>query len=275
MRMAPAAFPRRIGSCAEAWTAGSAAPSLEGEGASAIASERGDHSGRLVLCMGRRRHRQRRQIGIGGGDEGVGHLSGLGGALCLLIPLLGMRRRVQRVNCGAHCGGGSLAPARRGVVAARSRPRRPCQWPGSRLASAERRNAAWLRELRLGQRARVIYHPYAVQVTVNRLSLADSHLTPARAARALGTRYRLRAGSTALLAGRSATASLVVALLAFAPLVLRLPAGYPAAAVQTTDGSRSLPTRCARRAALGRNRGAAESRCSAARLRLALAGGRQ
>lgn len=203
---------------------------------------------------------------------------GNGGSLCLLVPLLGMRRRVQRANFRVHhSGGGSLAPARGGVVAARlaarSRPPRPCQWPNSRLASAGLRNAAWLRGLRLGKRARVIYQPYAVRVTVERLSLGDNRLTPARAARALGTRYRLCAGYATPSPGRPGTASLVVALLAFAPLLLRLTAGYSAAATATVIGSRSQPTRCARRAAPGRDRAAAESRCAAAGLGLALAGG--
>lgn len=203
---------------------------------------------------------------------------GNGGSLCLLIPLLGMRRRAQRANFRVHhSGGGSLVPARGGVVAARSavhsRLPRPCQWPGSRLASAEWRNAARLHGLRLGKRARVIYQPYAVGVTVDRPSLGDSRLTPARAARALGTRYRLRAGYATLLSGRPATASLVVAPLAFAFSLPRLTAGDSATATATVNGSRSQPNRCARRVALGRNRAAADSRCSAARVGLAQVGG--
>jgi hypothetical protein len=174
--------------------------------------------------------------------------------------------------------GGATLPPRPSVREMRQKihSRGPCQSLSSRLANAEREEPASGRRSRERQRARLFNQPYAVLVTVDRLSLGAARRTPARAARALGTRYRLRAGSTTLLTGRPAIASLVVALLAFASGVLRLAAGYSAAAVQITDGSRSLPTRCARRAALGRNRAAAEPRCSAARVSSALVeGGRR
>jgi hypothetical protein len=171
--------------------------------------------------------------------------------------------------------GESTLPARPSIRAMRRETHSggPCQRPGSRLANGKRDDPASGRRLRALRRARVIYQPYAVGVTLDRLSLGDRRLTPARAARALGTRYRLRAGYAALLSGRPATASLVVALLAFALSLLRLTAGYSAAATATVNGSRSQPNRSARRAALGRNRAAAESRCSAASVSLAPTGG--
>jgi hypothetical protein len=191
-----------------------------------------------------------------------------------LATLRGPDEETKRDRISVGFEGGTL-PARPFVreMSGEKHSGGPCQRPGSRLANGERDDPASGRRLQVLRRARVIYQPYAVRVTLDRFSPGDDRLTPARAARALGTRYRLRAGYTTLLSGRPATASLVVALLAFAFSSPRLTAGDSATATATVNGSRSQPNRCARRAALGRNRAAAKSRCSAARVSLALLGG--
>ena len=148
----------------------------------------------------------------------IGHLSGIGGPpwgpnAPVLVdgPRSNMKdrpRRGRRKLTPAPSFGAVPAPCRR--------PPRPCRSPRSRPASLGALHAASGRGSRRRRRARRFYQPSAAPVTVDRLSIGAGRRTRARAARALGTRSHLRAGSAAPSAGPPALAGLAFALPVFA-----------------------------------------------------------